>query len=192
MTAYYSQLIQLPQGGAALSGETLVPTSDISGTYTDNTGGDGNGDLWDEIDEVPPDDTTTFIDHTNQVGSGERVDEFTVGVEAATEDHETSQDHIITVRSRISETGSLAAQTAAIRKIWLRDSNETLDFDDSDRHLGTSYNDFSTNTLDVTGLSHWSDLRIGLESAITGDSQNFDVSTTAVEVTQAFLEIKSG
>jgi len=79
-------------------GQLAVPISDISnaGNWEDVSLGNNDTVLWDELDEIDPDDTTSAVKSTS---TPETTDTFEVGLDPVS-DPLKSNGHVISIRAR--------------------------------------------------------------------------------------------
>lgn len=77
--------------------EILVPVSDVDAGGFIEGNGDGDGILWDEVDETPADDGTSYI--VSSFISCGGSDTVTFGISDASASHSASQTHVLSARA---------------------------------------------------------------------------------------------
>lgn len=144
--------------------ETLRPVSDVStDVWTDATGGDDNGDIWDEIDEASPDDDTTYV---SLLSTGSAVtSHFEVHLTNPSENHDSSQTHTIRARGRYSGDGGNAQLRVELWQGGTKIAESSLD-NMSGTWQTVSYTLTSTEAGNITD---YSDLRIKVEGQVDDD-----------------------
>jgi hypothetical protein len=171
-----------------IQAETLLPEADVSNEgWDDSAGGDGDGDLWDELDESPHDGDTTHVRSTSVVGNNTETDTFRVRLEAASENHDDTQTHSVVAVLKRVETGDIpSSSNSAVLRLY---NGSTLLDESGSLSIGSGSYGVASFNAGVSGLSDWSDLRIEVEVTITGDSSGTDISSTHIRCTQARLDI---
>lgn len=171
------------------SPETMLPDGDVSATdWEDATGGDGDGALWDEVDEATPDDATTYI-RVQILAETLQSKPVRVTLASAAKDHHSRQEHRLVARIRPHI-----------------DTNETdLDFSLTLYQGPTEISAGGADTRTEADDNVWSDVSHVLSSTEAGNITNYgdleleltvanataDLSAVEADCTWMALEIDS-
>lgn len=164
-------------GGAwkpAYAPELLVPDGDVgSSAWSDATGGDGDGALWDELDEDTPDFGTTYI--TGDIpGAGD----FRVSLANPTKPHWDGQRHQVQARVRphIDAGESDVEVTVEVYESSTLIASQTTTYTSGDD--GNWFDPgFELTTAEVGGISNRDDLELRMNAAsvdATVDARSVD------------------
>lgn len=172
----------------------LRPNVDVtnSGGVEDTTGGDGDGDLYDEVDEASPDGDSTFVYATVAAPSGGSVQEsFRVGVEDP--DPTPTGDETITLRvvARVEEDADPSFVSDSIN-LQLREGGASI-FKQAtlDMNGDTAYTTYElvSQPADHSGVTNWDGLqarvgvRVSEQNDIADVTHHFRITQVEVEFT---------
>lgn len=162
--------------------EELRPDGDVpSSGMTDNEGGDGDGALWDEIDEATSDGATTYINSNSSVGTADNTREFEVSLTDPAESHDNDQTHVVRVWARFQTDGSGSYDL----DVELKEGGSVEASSSKTSITGTT---FAMHAFSMTGIniSAWSNLTVRVVITQRGGGS---LDTVSVDVTKLELDI---
>lgn len=161
---------------------TLLPTSDVSaGGWTDSGGGDGDGEVWDEIDEDPHDGNTTYVSFT-VVGTDSTSGSFRVHLSNPGDDPSglETQEVFAVVRGEGEEAGSRSVDLALYEGTTLIADRTSL---------SVPYQSYGEASMQLTqsekdAISNYDDLRVEVtgNGSATGEFQSVSIRCTQVRM----------